>query len=588
MPTITTPDDKPANDEGAQAVIYLRVSTKEQAEMGGEAEGYSIPAQRDACLRKAASLKAVVVEEFVDRGESARSADRPELQKLLQYVSDQAVSYVIVHKVDRLARNRADDVTINLLLQKAGVQLVSVTENIDETPSGMLLHGIMSSIAEFYSRNLASEVIKGSVQKAKSGGTPGKAPTGYLNVRSWDSGREVRSVEVDPVRGPIMAWAFEAYATGDWTIRDLLEEVTKRGLDSTPSPKHPSQPLQISHFHTLLRHPYYMGVVRYRGVLYQGKHQPLVTNEVWQAVQDHLTASNHAGEKRRVHPHYLKGSVFCGQCGSSLIISYNKNRFGTVYPYFVCVGRHQKRTLCTQRAVRIDQVEEAIIDYYSSVQLTDEQIVQIRAYVIDEMLKMRKESDRERGVQELRLRKLLAERKSLLDAHYAGAVPLDLLKSEQTRIGLEMTATQSRLDAVSQHFELAEANLKKTLALVGDCRRAYQEAPNSVRRQFNQALFKKLLIDDIYDVRAELAEPFDILLGSELRQAAAQKAELELGQAVDQVLEGRQIAASDNKKDLAMVGATDRSFGDPGRSYVQGVKYETMVPLRGFEPLASP
>jgi hypothetical protein len=88
----------------------------------------------------------------------------------------------------------------------------------------------MSSIAEFYSRNLATEVIKGCVQKAKQGGTPGKAPVGYLNVRQVLNGLEGRTVEVDPVRGPLMAWAFEAYATGEWTIRPLLAELTDRGL----------------------------------------------------------------------------------------------------------------------------------------------------------------------------------------------------------------------------------------------------------------------------------------------------------------------------------------------------------------------
>ena len=77
---------------------------------------------------------------------------------------------------------------INLALKQAGAELVSVSENIDQTPSGLLLHGIMSSIAEFYSRNLATEVIKGSMQKAKNGGTPGRAPT-RLPERSADRQR---------------------------------------------------------------------------------------------------------------------------------------------------------------------------------------------------------------------------------------------------------------------------------------------------------------------------------------------------------------------------------------------------------------
>lgn len=134
-----------------------------------------------------------MIEEFVDAGESAR-------------------------KVDRLARNRADEVTIHLALRDAGVMLVSASENIDETPSGMLLHGIMSSIAEFYSRNLATETIKGLSQKAAQGGTINRAPMGYINVGVRDDrGREVRTVQVDPERAELVTWAFQVFASGQWT-----------------------------------------------------------------------------------------------------------------------------------------------------------------------------------------------------------------------------------------------------------------------------------------------------------------------------------------------------------------------------------
>lgn len=126
--------DPPAS--GALAVSYLRVSTREQAERGGSDEGFSIPAQREANNRKAEQLGVVVVEEFVDAGASAKSADRPELMRMIQYVKANKVAYCIVHKVDRLARNRSDDVAIHLALQQAGVMLVSATENIDQTPRG--------------------------------------------------------------------------------------------------------------------------------------------------------------------------------------------------------------------------------------------------------------------------------------------------------------------------------------------------------------------------------------------------------------------------------------------------------------------
>lgn len=94
---------------------------------------------------------------------------------MLDYISQRQIDFVIVHKIDRLARNRADDSAITTLLHDAGVRLVSSTEGIDCTPNGQLLHGIMASIAEFYSKNLAAEVEKGMRQKAIQGGTVGRA-----------------------------------------------------------------------------------------------------------------------------------------------------------------------------------------------------------------------------------------------------------------------------------------------------------------------------------------------------------------------------------------------------------------------------
>lgn len=161
--------------DGKRAVIYLRVSSRAQVNKDYEKDGFSLPAQRAACVRKAVSLGAVVEQEFVERGESGKSTMRRDaLAAMLTRIKEGDVDYVIVHKIDRLARRRADDVAIAEAIRKAGAQLVSVSENIDATPSGMLMHGIMASIAEFYSLNLAAEVMKGTTEKAKRGGTNGR------------------------------------------------------------------------------------------------------------------------------------------------------------------------------------------------------------------------------------------------------------------------------------------------------------------------------------------------------------------------------------------------------------------------------
>jgi site-specific DNA recombinase len=145
-----------------RAVIYLLVSPAKQNRKADDPEGYSLPAQREACYRKAAELGAEVVDESRDRDESAKTADRRDFQRMLTRVrTEQDIDYVILDEIDRFARNRRDDANTLFELRMAGAQLISVKENIDDTPGGQLLHAIMAGIAEFYSKNLAAEALKG-------------------------------------------------------------------------------------------------------------------------------------------------------------------------------------------------------------------------------------------------------------------------------------------------------------------------------------------------------------------------------------------------------------------------------------------
>ena len=317
-----------------RAVSYLRVSTRDQAERDGEVDGYSIPAQREANKSKPMSLGAMVVKEFSDKGASARYANRPGLQEMLEYVSDpdNGIAYVIVHKVDRLARNRDDDVMIRRILKEAGVQLISTSENIDGSPEGTMMHGVLATMAEFYSTNLAREAIKGMTQKVKKGGTVGKAPIGYKNVRYVDSsGREVRTVEVDTERALFITEAFTMYATGKWSVCNLAAELAERGLTTYPTPRKPSEPIGDKSLNRVLQNPYYLGQVKFQGVYHPDKHEKLTDEITFRNVQE-IMKSHQNGERKRVNDHYLKSTVYCGECGSRLIIQVAKSRCGTYLP----------------------------------------------------------------------------------------------------------------------------------------------------------------------------------------------------------------------------------------------------------------
>ena len=498
-------DDRPV----MLAVSYLRVSTREQAERGGTEEGFSIPAQRDANQRKADELGARVVREFIDAGESARSADRDGLQDMLAFIAATRVQFCLVHKLDRLARNRADDVKIHEALINAGVTLVSATESIDQTPSGMLVHGIMSSIAEFYSRNLATEVNKGLHQKLAQGGTPMRAPVGYLNVRKTDeNGREIRTVEVDPERAPLIRWAFETYATGETSVTGLLRDLTARGLTTVPSPKRPSKPLGKNTLYKLLTNPYYAGVIRYKGALHPGAHEPLIEPALFDQVQSLLKARNARATRHVQHAHHLKGLLHCGSCGSRMLLDFATNPRGTTYAYFVCSGRAAKKTTCTRRAVPVQVAERLVEDSYASITISEYDYKHLAAEVDAAFDKRGAGRDQEFADLTANRARLEAESDKLLAAHFADAIDLPTLKRHQDRIRAGLTDIEQRLVQHDEHHTGGRAFLHDCLRLLTDAHRAYTHSDDGSRRLANQAFYTRLEITEEEQLRPRLAEPF--------------------------------------------------------------------------------
>ncbi len=569
----------PTAELAKTAITYLRVSTADQAKRGGREEGFSIPAQRDANTRKAASLNATIVAEFVDAGESGTSASkRPELQKMLAFVREHHVDYCIVHKLDRLARSRADDVSIHFALKQAGVTLVSTSENIDETPSGMLMHGIMSSIAEFYSRNLANEVTKGMVQKARLGGTVTRAPLGYKNIHVTDElGRINRTVEVDVERAQLITWAFFRYAEGDCSLSLLQEQLTARGLTTRATPKWPSKPVSTTALHKILRNPYYKGEVRYQGITYPGAHEPLIDPQTWQQVQDLLTANNIAGTHQRTNLHYLRGSVYCGSCGSRLMLTQARNRWGSVYPYLICSGRSRKTTDCQRQAVSVELVEELIEDEYRTIALSQDLRDSIEALILEDFDALQAAAATERASLERQRVDLTAKRQKLLDAHYAGAIPIDLLKSEQDKLSSQLASVQHQLTSADDQFETARTSLADTLDLTRDCYAAYLEANETTRRLFNQAFFTHIYIDEDdltreRTVRVDYNQPFDELLA----RLVPARVHHDLTEADRQ--------QKQNARQVNQAGVTPTTT--TGDAEGQGSHTDTLVDVKGLEPLA--
>lgn len=384
------PSDPPPSvpiDPSTRAVIYLRVSSAGQVNTDYDPEGLSIPAQRVACQRKAEQLGLIVVDEYVEPGRSATEmTKRIAFQQMLTRVrQDKDVGTVIVYKLSRMARNRYDDAIVMADLRKRSVALISATEGIDDSPVGQLMHGILATFNEYQSRESGADIAYKMGQKAKNGGTLGRAPIGYLNVIDRTEFREIRTVAIDPEREDLVRLAFELYATGDYTLADLSDELYDRGLRSRPTSLHPAGQVSINNLHLMLRDRYYIGYVTYRGEEFQGRHEPLIDSGLFDRVQTIIKTRSMAGERRRVHHHYLKGSLFCGRCRRKsnkdrrLILQRSRNSRGTEYLYFFCRGKQE--AACDTPYTQAARIERAVEDHYATIRFTPEFAATVREHV---------------------------------------------------------------------------------------------------------------------------------------------------------------------------------------------------------------
>jgi site-specific DNA recombinase len=508
--TLTVKAEPP--DDVLTAVLYLRVSNAESARRNGEAEGYSLPVQRERCRSKASELGAVLKEEFIDPGKTGTTMNRAGLRDLLAYVNEHHPSYVVVYKLDRLARHLLDSLLIRRQLETAGSQLVSCSEHFDSTPAGELTLNFMGSVNQYYSSNLREEMKSKMIAKVRSGGTIGKAPPGYLNTISRVNGVEVRSVDLDEQRAPLMLWAFEEFSTGEWSLTAMYEALKDKGLTTVPSAKYAEKPIPRSTLARLLRNPYYTGIIVYKGVTYEGNHPQLVSQELFDKVQAVLDAHNVGGQKQRIHNHYLKGSVRCGECGSTLCITRAVNRHGSEYLYFFCLGNYRRYTTCQERAVPVELVESYIEDKWRAVQLSPSYADTITELLTTELGSFRKQQEREKA-RALKRRILLnEERKKLLNAHYLDAIPLELMKAEQDRITRELSESENQVRLAEVRLDQVETLIRRSMSFLKHCYETYVSAPPQLRRQLNQAMFEAFFVTQDGSVIAKPTEFFRSLL----------------------------------------------------------------------------
>ncbi len=490
--TIVKPTNTLAPESDATAVIYLRVSSTGQL-TGYSPEGYSIDGQRKACERHAERLGAQIIATYVEPGASATSTQRPALQRMLAELPGIKPTYVIFYDLSRVAREETDAFWLLGEIKRHGAKLESTLERVDDSPQGLLLFAIMAGVNAFRSRGDGEKVKMGLERKFADGGSSGPARVGYLNVREEVDGREVRSIARDGERYRLVQLAFDVFATGEYTLttlRDLMEEL---GLRTRPTAKRPAKPLSRNGIYRILRDDYYIGIVTRGAVKREGRHPAIVDRDTFEQVQQVLDTHRLSGDRTKKHFHYLKGSIFCMHCGRRLVYGRHRGN-GGIYEYFSCLSHQARRPSCGAKHLPVADVEKAIEDFYRQVELTPEQIEQVRRDVGEQVGERLAVARKQSEQHSRRLRTLQDEQQKLVQLYYKGGVSEEVLEAEQKRIESERTQAHHWIEAASHEAEDVTEALEDALTIVGRCHETYLEASPMLRRLMNQVIFERLLI----------------------------------------------------------------------------------------------
>lgn len=373
-------------------MIYCRVSSKEQA------EGYSLDAQLSYLRDYAARQGLEVLREFVE-AETAKAAGRRLFGEMVKLIAKDPSIVILVEKSDRLTRNLRDAVAID----DVGATFHAVKEGMIIGPNSRshdrLMHGIKVVLARHYIDNLAEEARKGMWEKAKQGFWPTHAPVGYKNA--LEAGRRI--IVPDMAMATPIRKTFEAYATGEISLHNLCSYAYALGLRNTKGGKVLTQSINL-----LLRNPIYTGIVRWNGEEYEGSHDPIISQALYDRTQEALSAraaKTTAGTSPK--PFAYKGLLTCARCGCTITAETKQSR----YVYYRCSGaREVEGRRCDKRGVREEAITEMVAQHLKGLTIRPEVLELLKTALKDSQAGQEETKAEEREVlqrEEARLTKLL-------------------------------------------------------------------------------------------------------------------------------------------------------------------------------------
>ncbi|MBF9021220.1 recombinase family protein [Rhodobacterales bacterium HKCCA1065] len=498
MPARTLTPKPSSPPTSTRAVIYARVSSKEQ-----EKEGYSIPAQLKLLKDYAAAEGFTVSQQYVDV-ETAKQTGRGAFGEMVTWLREHPnVRVILVEKTDRLYRNLKDWVTIDELDAEIHFPKEGVVLSRESRSSEKFMHGIKVLMAKNYIDNLSEEARKGQQEKAEQGIWPTKTPLGYLNVTGPD-GRKV--IAVDPEVAPIVSKLFEWYATGEFALKEVAKKARSAGLVYKKSGK----PVPTSTVHSILRNRLYTGWFEWNGKLYQGKHNPLVSVEAWERVQGVMDGRNASKHRRMTHDFAFSGLIACAQCGCSVVGEIKKQK----YIYYHCTGYADKcrgePASCRRKYVREEVLEKQFTAMLGQLRFDDEVLEWVREA-------LHASHADERHEHEEAIKRLQAEHKRLgerISTMYIDKLDGKIGGDFFDKMAGQWREEQRRLQRdIDRHEEAEQSYMDegvRILELARNAQALFERQPAREKRRLLNFVLSNCTWED-GEVVATFRQPFDLL-----------------------------------------------------------------------------
>lgn len=334
------------------ACLYVRFSSHNQTEQ-------SIEGQTRVCQEFCQRHNIKIVEIYADRATSAskNTERRVSFLKMIKDSEKGLFDAVVVYKLDRFARSRYDSATYKYRLKKNGVQLISATENITNSPEGIILESVLEGMAEFYSAELSQKINRGMRESAyKHNSIGGALPLGYKTVD--------KKLVIDEKTAPIVREAFTMYAEGH-SVAEICRIFNARGYKTSKGTE-----FGKNSFSKIFRNERYIGTYTYHDYRAEDAIPAVIDRDLWDRVQLRLKkVKNSPGRNKAKRVYLLSGKLFCGHCGESM----NGNCNGNKYAFYECYGKKSKYNGCQKRNLRKEYIERLVAQDALSL-LTDENI----------------------------------------------------------------------------------------------------------------------------------------------------------------------------------------------------------------------